>query len=145
MLWIQCRKVPGDLGLMVGRNSYSQGGWGPGTAAQKSCGCPSSGDAQGRAGGGPGQPERMGGNQPMQGVGTGWSLRSLLWFHNSVMTQFCSHHAGCGDFQAGMACPRDGEICPFSPTQWFSTEFQTSCTHDKIKLTISKSKWADKK
>jgi len=34
-------------------------------AAQRSCGCPIPGGAQGQAGWGPGQPEPVGGKQPM--------------------------------------------------------------------------------
>lgn len=57
----------GDLGLMVGRNSYSY--WrGPGTATQKSCGCPNLRDAQVHAGGGLGQPELMGATSPCRGL-----------------------------------------------------------------------------
>jgi len=42
---------------MLGRNSLLRGRCGTGTAAQRSCGCPVTGDVQGHVGWGPGQPE----------------------------------------------------------------------------------------
>ena len=62
---------------MWGRNSLLRGRWGTGTGCPESCGCPIPGGAQGQVGWGPGQPELVGGSQPMAGVGTGWCLRSL--------------------------------------------------------------------
>ena len=43
---------------------------------------------QGQVGWDPGQPELVGGNQPMTGVGTGWALRFLPMQPFSVMILF---------------------------------------------------------
>ena len=61
----------GKFRLDVGKKFFT------GTAAQRSCGCPIPGCAQGQVGWGPGQPELVVGNQPMAGIGAGWTLRFL--------------------------------------------------------------------
>ena len=46
----------------VGQNLLLRGWWDTGTAAQRSCGCPIPGDAQGQVGRCPGQPEQVSGS-----------------------------------------------------------------------------------
>ena len=56
----------------------SEGGEALAQAAQRSCGCPIPGGAQGQAGWGFGQPGPVGGVPAHgRGVGTGWSVRFL--------------------------------------------------------------------
>lgn len=45
--------------------------------AQRSCGCPILGGAQGWAGWVPGQPDLVGSNQPIAEAGATWAVRSL--------------------------------------------------------------------
>jgi len=57
----------------------------PGTA-QRAVAAPAPEGAQGQDGWGARQPEHVGGNQPMEGVGTGLSLKS---FPAQAILQFC--------------------------------------------------------
>jgi len=57
-----------NLDYILGGNSLLRGRWGAGTAAQRSCGCPIPGGAQGQVGWDPGQPDLV--------FRTGWALRS---------------------------------------------------------------------
>lgn len=63
-------------------------------AQRRSCGCPSPGDAQGRAGWSCGQTKLVGGS-PAHGMsGAGSTLRTfptpnILWFCDSMVPQFC--------------------------------------------------------
>ena len=63
---------------MLWGNSLLREQWGPGTAAQRNCGCPIPEGIQGQVGWGPGQPKLIGGNPThWREAETRWSLRSL--------------------------------------------------------------------
>jgi len=63
---------------MLGGNYLLEGGEALAQAAQRSCGCPIHGGAQGQVGWGPRQPELGGGNPAhVRGIRTVWSLRIL--------------------------------------------------------------------
>jgi len=63
----------------------------------ESCGCPIPGGAQGQVGWCPGQPELVGGSQPMAGVKTRWALRSLLTQPLCDSMKFIRSSMGCRD------------------------------------------------
>jgi len=67
--------VTGDpLWLGIRRKFFAQRLLGHGNTAQKVCGCPIPGGARGQVEWGHGQPELVGGSQPVAGVVTGWAL-----------------------------------------------------------------------
>jgi len=75
----------GRFRLDVKRKLFTKRVVRPWHCCPEGCGCPIPGGAQGQVGWGPGQPELVGGSQPMAGVGAGWALRTLPTSANDFM------------------------------------------------------------
>ena len=71
------------------QNFFTQRWWGPGTAAQRSCGCPIPEGVQGQFGWDSGQPQLVVGSPTQSSSGIGWSVQpSYSVVYDSTILQF---------------------------------------------------------